>query len=218
MDSVPSRRAGKPGRRSHAERSLATRLELIAATIRVIEERGLDGASTFEIAKAAGVTPGAIQHHFESKKALILSAATELVHADDRHGSLFKWPSRDKPLEERAREAVSTLWKLLYSRTSYVTMWSIFMACRTDPDVLHHLRAERKKLRDRAMQNFLATFPEMDAHSDREAFAELVFSSFRGMGVVQLFEPAEGVNERQLTVLSALIVERCARGRSCPAP
>jgi methylphosphotriester-DNA--protein-cysteine methyltransferase len=124
VDPVPSRfsrRAGKPARRSHAERSLATQLELIAATIRVIEERGLDGASTFEIAKAAGVTPGAIQHHFESKKALILSAATELVHADDRHGSLFKWPSPDRPLEARAREAVSTLWSLVYAQSRYVT-------------------------------------------------------------------------------------------------
>jgi AcrR family transcriptional regulator len=205
------RRAAKPGRRSHAERSLVTQLELIAATIRVIEERGLDGASAFEIAKAAGVTPGAIQHHFESKKALVLSAATELVHADDRHGSLLKWPSPTKPLAERAREAVLMLWTLVYSRSRYVTMWSLFMACRTDPEVLNHLRAERKKLRDRSQENFLATFPELDQDPDREAFAELVFSSFRGMGVVQLFEPDEVVNERQLAVLSALIVERCTR-------
>jgi len=212
-DAAPARRAGRPARRSHAERSLATQLELIAATIRVIEERGLDGASTFEIAKAAGVTPGAIQHHFESKKALILSAATELVHADDRHGSLFKWPSPEQPLEVRAREALSTLWTLVYSRARYVTMWSLFMACRTDPEVLNHLRAERKKLRDRSMQNFLDTFPELDNDKDREAFAELVFSSFRGMGVVQLFEPDEGVNDRQLAVLSSLIVERCTRAR-----
>jgi AcrR family transcriptional regulator len=211
MAAVPTRRTGRPARRSHAERSLATQLELIAATIRVIEERGLDGASTFEIAKAAGVTPGAIQHHFESKKALILSAATELVHADDRHGSLFQWPSADQPLEARAREAVTLLWKQVYSRSRYVTMWSLFMACRTDGEVLQHLRAERRKLRDRSMQNFLATFPELDKDPEREAFAELVFSSFRGMGVVQLFEPDEGVNERQLAVLSALIVERCGR-------
>jgi predicted RNase H-like nuclease len=61
------------------------------------------------------------------------------------------------------------------------------------------------------MQNFLATFPELGKDGDREAFAELVFSSFRGMGVVQLFEPDEGVNERQLAVLSALIVARCRR-------
>lgn len=217
MDSIPSRRAVKAVRRSHAERSLATQLELIAATIRVIEERGLDGASTFEIAKAAGVTPGAIQHHFESKKALILSAATELVHADDRHGSLFRLPAPDRSLDERAREAVTTLWTQVYSRSRYVTTWSLFMACRTDPEVLHHLRAERRKLRDRSMQNFLATFPELDNDKEREAFAELVFSSFRGMGVVQLFEPDEGVNERQLAVLSALIVERCTRSAPSPA-
>ena len=74
-------------RRTHAERSQSTQQDLIDAAIRVIAERGLANASTFEIAKAAGVTPGALQHHFASKNELILRAALELVRSDDRDGA-----------------------------------------------------------------------------------------------------------------------------------
>ncbi|MCB2002430.1 MAG: TetR family transcriptional regulator, partial [Rhodoferax sp.] len=51
-------------RRNQAQRSQATQQDLIAATIKVVAEHGLENASAFEIAKAAGVTPGAVQHHF----------------------------------------------------------------------------------------------------------------------------------------------------------
>lgn len=51
----------------NAQRSDATRAQLIAATIHVVRAQSFAGASMFEIAKAAGVTPGALQHHFGSK-------------------------------------------------------------------------------------------------------------------------------------------------------
>lgn len=214
---APTRPALKRARRTHAERSLATQLELIAATIRVIEQKGLEAASTFEIAKEAGVTPGAIQHHFESKKALILSAATELVHADDRHGSLIVWPPPETPLQTRAREAVRTAWHVLYSQPRYLAMWSIFMSCRTDPELLAHLTAEREKLRVRTFQNFMTAFPELAKVRDREGFASVIFSSLRGMGMLEMFQPPAKSSEEQLSQLAKLIAQKCEAAMSSHA-
>jgi AcrR family transcriptional regulator len=211
-------RARPAARRTHAERSQATRQDLIAATIKVIAERGLENASTFEIAKAAGVTQGALQHHFANKKALILRAATELVHSDDHNGKIAYWPDPQLPLRQRAEEAITTAWKLTYGRPDYVTMWSIFMACRTDPELLHHLAAERETLRVRLARGFLLAFPELAGSAEQESLANLVFSALRGMGVQEMFNPPAQLCASQRAVLVALLVQRCEQACLTASP
>jgi AcrR family transcriptional regulator len=54
-------------RRSQAERSEATVQDLVAAARPLFAERGFAGTSIEDIVRAAGVTRGALYHHFESK-------------------------------------------------------------------------------------------------------------------------------------------------------
>jgi AcrR family transcriptional regulator len=57
-------------KRTQAERSDATRAALIAAARPLFAQRGYAGVGTEEIARAAGVTRGALYHHFEGKREL----------------------------------------------------------------------------------------------------------------------------------------------------
>jgi len=52
------------------EEALETREQLLDAAERVFRERGVGHASLAEVADAAGVTRGAVYHHFESKAEL----------------------------------------------------------------------------------------------------------------------------------------------------
>ena len=52
------------------EEALETREQLLDAAERVFRERGVGHASMAEVADAAGVTRGAVYHHFESKAEL----------------------------------------------------------------------------------------------------------------------------------------------------
>jgi AcrR family transcriptional regulator len=64
---------GAPGhtrRRTQAERSSATRAALLGAARRLFAEKGFAGTGREEIVEAAGVTRGALYHHFESKEGL----------------------------------------------------------------------------------------------------------------------------------------------------
>jgi AcrR family transcriptional regulator len=57
-------------KRTQAERSGATRAALIHAARPLFAERGYAGVGTEEIVRAAGVTRGALYHHFEGKREL----------------------------------------------------------------------------------------------------------------------------------------------------
>jgi AcrR family transcriptional regulator len=57
-------------KRTQAERTEATRAALVTAARPLFAQRGYAGVGTEEIARAAGVTRGALYHHFDGKREL----------------------------------------------------------------------------------------------------------------------------------------------------
>ena len=65
---------GEPGHsRTQAERSGATQAALIQAARALFATNGYAGTTREEIVAAAGVTRGALQHHFRDKSSLFLA-------------------------------------------------------------------------------------------------------------------------------------------------
>ena len=72
-DSTPDR---------NAQRSEATRGALIAAARELFAERGYAGVGTEEVVRAAGVTRGALYHHFRGGKKDLFRAVAEAVEGE----------------------------------------------------------------------------------------------------------------------------------------
>jgi AcrR family transcriptional regulator len=63
-------------RRTQAERSEATRKRLLDAAVKLIRDKGFGGLRTIDVAILAGVSRGALMHHFPSKHALVVAVLT----------------------------------------------------------------------------------------------------------------------------------------------
>jgi AcrR family transcriptional regulator len=87
-------------RRTQGERSETTRAALMAAARRLFTERGYDAVGTEEIVRAAGVTRGALYHHFGGK-AELLEAVYERLEAEstERVARVALGSELDSPLE-----------------------------------------------------------------------------------------------------------------------
>ncbi len=70
------------GRRTQAERRATTRQALVAAAREAFAARGYHAAAVEEIAQRAGVTRGALYHHFAAGKADLLRAVVEEIEAE----------------------------------------------------------------------------------------------------------------------------------------
>jgi AcrR family transcriptional regulator len=108
----------RSGRRTQVERSEATRTALIAAARRLFAERGYAGVGTEEIVRAAGLTRGALYHHFGDKRELFAAVYEQIeVELAERIATGALAAQTDRPLEAMRAGA------------------EMFLAACTEPDV-----------------------------------------------------------------------------------
>jgi AcrR family transcriptional regulator len=97
-----------PFRRTQAERTAETRRRILDAVVESIAELGFQRTTASEIAKRAGVTWGAVQHHFGAKGG-ILEAVLEDTFArfEAKVGDI----SPEEPLARRVALFVERAWE-----------------------------------------------------------------------------------------------------------
>ncbi len=123
---VPS---AKP--RTHAERSATTRAAILQAVSESVAEVGFTRTTAAEIARRAGVTWGAVQHHFGGKDGMLTAV---LEDSFNRFVEQVATVPREGPLEKRISLFVDRAWEH-YSSAHYRTTLEILQHFRTREDV-----------------------------------------------------------------------------------
>jgi AcrR family transcriptional regulator len=190
-----------------ARRAEATREHLIGTAIDVLHERSYQGATVFEVAKAAGVTPGALQHHFGSKAILMMQVTDAIMRASGPEG--VAWPAAHGPLGQRCLGLVMALWKRAYEPPRFLAAWSVYFGSAGEPELRSHIAQQRAALSQALHHRFLQTLPELEGTPDSHALVQLVLTSLRGLGVVRLFGPAAAQERQQLQLLAQLMESHC---------
>jgi AcrR family transcriptional regulator len=118
-------RVPERSRRSQAERTARTRARIIDAVVATIGEVGFRRTTASEITRRAGVTWGAVQHHFGRKDG-ILAAVLE-----DSFGRFAERvadiPAGGAPLEERVSLFVDRAWAH-FSSPQYRSTFEILLS------------------------------------------------------------------------------------------
>lgn len=89
------------------DRSRLTRQRLLETTVRCLAERGWSATTVSVIAKEAGISRGAAQHHFPTREALVV-AALEYVF-DEQRAQVERTPPPSGHGPERVHTVVRTL-------------------------------------------------------------------------------------------------------------
>jgi AcrR family transcriptional regulator len=186
----------------HHVKSELTRERLLSSAMIVLQESGSSQLSLKAVAQVAGMTTGAVQHHYPSKAALMMQVLTRLIA--ELEGSAEFWPSPHWRLQRRADHFVQQAWLQLYSTPRFATAWSAYLAARDDTVMTALIVEQRANIQQRLRAQFIAAFPELENRPRVDASIQFVFSSLRGMGLVQPFAPISAIQD-QLTVLSEFI-------------
>ena len=111
-------------RRSQAERVFETRQKIMAAVVESIDEKGYAKTTANEIAQRAGVSWGAVQHHFGDKDGILVAVLEESFNRFTE--VLSAAPGPDRPLADRVSLFVDRSWAH-FGSTHYRSTFEILM-------------------------------------------------------------------------------------------
>lgn len=183
----------------HKIKSEITRERLLDAALDLMQSKGHGYLSVHEVARAAGLTSGAVQHHFESKAVLMLEVVTRLI--DQLEETSDFWPSERWNLKRRADHFVQQAWGQLYGQPRFLVAWTAYLAAREDELMITHIIERRNLLAARVQKRMAQCFPEMCNGPEALHRVQFVLSVLRGMGLVAPFSDASAI-QSQLQVLS----------------
>lgn len=169
-----------------------TRSRVLAATIELLAERGYAGTSTRLVAGRAGVSQGALQHHFPSRSDLCVSAMTLLVQRLSREFLLAVPPIED-PVERFG--AIADRLMVVFKGPTFIAGLELRLAARTDTELGVALRSLDVELDAIFEDGAIEMLPEL---ASRPGFADLLqttIASIRGVAVASLDPDADSVSE-----------------------
>lgn len=139
----------RPARRTQAERSATMRARLLEAAVTCLYLHGYGGTTTVSVASLAGVSRGAMLHHFPSKADLMLAT---LAHVLERNAANFETAANriNDPWERYA--ALPDLRLEVGSQPEGVAFMEIMVGARSDDAVRRRFPEFQEKLKGRLLQ------------------------------------------------------------------
>lgn len=113
-------------------RSIAMRENLIETALDVIYDRGYRSASTTEFARRAGVSRGAMLHHFPARSDIVVAAMERLLGDSTRE--IREVAERVAKQQVSLEDFVEFLWEMFSGRFFYISLEFINEA-RTNPEL-----------------------------------------------------------------------------------
>lgn len=177
------------------------RAQLIEATVSSLIDVGYARTTTVEVCRRAGVTRGALLHHFDSLADLFVAT---LAHLYDQ---LLAAGTTDEAAPVRGAEMVQGLWRH-FSRPEYKAVIELWLAARNEPELDAVLRPMILRIRDLATpQRNTALLQRLGRSEDAISLYRLALEAMIGMALGRAVTPggaAMGHEDRVVALLGRI--------------
>jgi len=186
--SVASRKPAAKKEGWQAEKSAMTRNAILEAAIQCFIDLGYANTTTALIAEYAGVSRGAMMHHFPSRSS-VLKATIEYLH-DKRLTEFRKTMANiDDPEEmlnrDRVAQSVKAAWDYVNQPFSIAFM-EVLMASRSDEELREVLDPLEKEYEKQFLITVKAVFPHWQDLEILETANDVVHFMLSGMALNQI--------------------------------
>jgi AcrR family transcriptional regulator len=191
-----------------AQKSAMMRDTILDAALDCFVTIGYANTTTAKIAERAGVSRGAMLHHFPSKSEL-MRAAVEYLHGKlvDLYSSHIGKIPMDLPADERNREGLKGYWTYLRSDL-YVAYHELCVAGRTDPELQDILEDSIARFDLAIVESNRRLFPEWSERGELYELAmDITKFLMEGMAVSQIVSQKEKRVNRMLDYLGDRLEE-----------
>lgn len=178
---------------AQAQKSAKTRSRLIEATIRCLVKYSYANTTTPKVAEEAGLSRGAMLHHFENGRQLMQATLIEL------HNKRLRAFRRGVgTLSDDARTLLRSYWEQLLS-PKFIAFQELAIAARTDKALAATLEPVRREFNQRWHDLAIELFPQWgkDPQAFKVALA-LTHNTLEGMALNRL---TFGVDEEEIEMV-----------------
>jgi AcrR family transcriptional regulator len=181
-------RRTQPERRTQAERTAETTAKLLDATAACLAELGYRNTSTTEICRRAGVSRGAMLHHFPSKAVLVAASCEHIFNrrVEEFRAAIAQVPQGGDPIGA----AIDILWEMFKGDT-FAAWYELIIVGRTDADLRPHVSIVAAHLEATVRETWFELFaPPASDDPDTLALYEtapaFLFSILDGLAITRM--------------------------------
>ena len=190
-----------------AEKSAITRLAILEATIQCLLELGYANTTTALIANYAGLSRGAMMHHFPSRMS-VMRAVVDHLHQLRLQEYLDLMVDIDDPqrtlTHEVIRKSVEAAW-LYVNLPSFLAYQELLSASRTDAELRQVIDPVEKDFEKQFLDTAKAVFPHWQNLSRLEGAHDMVQFLMKGMALSHMSVRKKVRAQHVMTYLSEIL-------------
>jgi AcrR family transcriptional regulator len=142
------------------------RIRILDATVDCLVDKGYAGLSTSEVTKRAGISRGAMHHHFASRMALVAAVIEYAVYLRmERFLSDYFKALAARGEGSVVEVASESHWKSVQTR-EYAAYLELAVAARTDTELNSYFEPAARKLDKVWTKEMIKSFPQWEEHWD----------------------------------------------------
>ncbi len=203
-DAAEAQQKASSGNRrgSHEVRTARMREKLIESAIQCLYNDGYSAATTLNVQKHAGVSRGALVHHFPTRADLLIAVAQKIIEVQTEFyiSEMEKIPDN----RERYLQIIAIAWRAL-KQPSGMALLEILLGCRSDKDLSARFAPVVRDLThfQRRGMWYLAKGAGATDRTAVQHANDLCLAALRGLSIQLLYDNDPEATESSVTLLQS---------------